>query len=145
MHHITRADIGNTWFHSTTVPDWFRKVSTSGTWVHAGSRLAALDRAGRVTMQGFRITTPTDLYTLRLDPFARVRSVVIADIGDDWGEDTLGGCAYDYDVLAYRNEYEDFGSLSILASPGVLRVLRKATLSPGPVSTQNRAVAPAFA
>lgn len=126
-----------TWYHSTQVDQWLEKVTQKNIWVHIGSRQAAIDRASRVTRQGYRVAQRTALHHLALNiKDLYIDPVTVGDIGDDWSEnlDHTG-----YNAIKYVNEYEDYGSLSLLVSPRLLRVQRTQILLPS-IKAQYRLV-----
>jgi hypothetical protein len=118
--------VRTSWFHATTVDDWFTKVVTDRPYVHLGTRAAAEHRTQRVTRSGPRTLEAHDLYVVRLRHDAEVDPRIHED-SNDWPEFVDGTFA---PVIAYRNEYEDFGSLSLLADPRALEIVRIETILP---------------
>lgn len=115
-------------FHATRVENWLDAVREANVWVHVGTRQAAIDRASIVTRVGFKVVKPAFLHSVRIDrsafnPFPEVSE----DLDEGWeaNMDTSG-----FNALAYQNEHEDHGSLSLLVSPKILEVVSTRILLP---------------
>lgn len=116
------------WYHATTVDNWHEAVQAAGVLVHAGTRLAAVDRASRITRHGRRITMKHHLYTVHLSSEA----VLLEDIGGDENdhEEFITELGEGVNGYLYRNGYEDVDSLSLLVDPRFLVVNKVDVLMP---------------
>lgn len=116
------------WYHATTVTDWHSAVQQAGVLIHAGTRLAAVDRASRITRHGRRITVKHDIYTLALSPEATLLREVGGDENDH--EEFLTELPDGVNGYLYRNNYEDVDSLSLLVDPKFLVITKVGVLLP---------------
>lgn len=115
------------WFHGTSSPKPF------GGWRHYGTEQAARDRINpdKWDLDEFpSVAGPNVVQAFVVAPGARI----CPDVGEDeeftdltpqperWKErhPDVVAWAFEYDVYAYRNEYEDAGSLSIFAKESVM-------------------------
>lgn len=113
------------WFHATTVPNWLERVRENGALVHIGSRESAIHRSQRVTAQGLRRVEDHTLYEVIISD-ATVFNPVVSEDTNDWVEDT---CDMFHNALAYENDHEDTGVVSLLIDPAYLEV-REVSLLP---------------
>lgn len=115
-----------TWFHTTTVPDWLSIVTGIEAYVHLGSFEAAMERA---TDKDFNLKRKNAgqcfRWELALRPETMVADGVMQDDNQwlkyvtDCSRKHLGG-----DVQRYLNKYESAGSISLLADPRMVEVVR---------------------